>query len=192
MFPYIIRTSDFKSEEGLKALKETFNIDSIEELNDIFYIVVNEDKMKLPIGGRKDGLVNVSSSIPLKFVTNPIRIEDNEQLFELLDLNRGSPSKYFFILNQNNQRNPGKEMTVHQKLFRKFFYENSSFMDSETVFAEILDPKVAKNAFGIIDQNEIVAVQNSNSFSKFNDTKFKSQKFFNLNLEILRLKPLDL
>lgn len=191
MFPYIIRTSDFKSEEGLKALKETFNIDSIEELNDIFYIVVNEDKMKLPIGGRKDGLVNVSSSIPLKFVTNPIRIEDNEQLFELLDLNRGSPSKYFFILNQNNQRNPGKEMTVHQKLFRKFFYENSSFMDSETVFAEILDPKVAKNAFGIIDQNEIVAVQNSNSFSKFNDTKFKSQKFFNLNLEISRLKPLD-
>lgn len=192
MFPYIIRTSDFKSEEGLKALKETFNIDSIEELNDIFYIVVNEDKMKLPIGGRKEGLVNVSSSIPLKFVTNPIRIEDNEQLFELLDLNRGSPSKYFFILNQNNQRNPGKEMTVHQKLFRKFFYENSSFMDSETVFAEILDPKVAKNAFGIIDQNEIVAVQNSNSFSKFNDTKFKSQKFFNLNLEISRLKPLDL
>ena len=94
-----MKTSDFNSDEGVKILKETFNIDSVEELNDIFYIVVNEDKMKLPIGGRSDGSINVSSSIPLKFVTNPTRIEDEEQLFEILDLNRGSPSKYFFVLN---------------------------------------------------------------------------------------------
>ena len=114
--------------------------------------------MKLPIGGRSDGSINVSSSIPLKFVTNPTRIEDEEQLFEILDLNRGSPSKYFFVLNQNNQRNPGKEMSVHQKLFRKFFYENSSFMDSETVFAEITDPLLAKKALGIENANQIVAV----------------------------------
>ena len=49
-------------------------------------------------------------------------------------------------------------MSVHQKLFRKFFYENSSFMDSETVFAEITDPQLAKRALGIENANQIVAV----------------------------------
>lgn len=185
MFPYILNVGDFNSPEGAKALKDVFNIESIEEFKDIFYIVVNEDKMKLPIGGKSDGQVDVSSSIPLKFVTNPLQIKDEEQLFELLDLNRGSPSKYFFILNQNNHTNPGQQMTIHQKLFRKFFYENSSFMDSETIFAEIIDPKLAKRALGIQNSNQFVAVQNSNKYSKFKSEDFKSLKFFNLNLEIL-------
>ena len=99
--------------------------------------------MSLPVGGRFGGDSEISSSIPIKFVTNPIRIKTQDELFDLLDANRGSPVKYFFIVNQNNQKNPGKDMNMHQKIFRKFFYENSSFIDSEVVFAEITDPKLA-------------------------------------------------
>ena len=40
-------------------------------------------------------------------------------------------------------------MSIYQKLFRKFFYENSSFMETETVFAEITDKKLAKRALGL-------------------------------------------
>jgi hypothetical protein len=50
VFPYLIHAADFKNE--MEVLKNVFNIDSLEELNDLFYIVVNQDKMKLPIGGR--------------------------------------------------------------------------------------------------------------------------------------------
>ena len=45
--------------------------------------------------------------------------------------------KYFFILNPNNQTNPGKEMNMQQKIFRKFFYENSSFIDSKSFLQKL-------------------------------------------------------
>lgn len=44
--------------------------------------------MKLPIGGRLGG-DQISSSIPIKFVTNPIRVNTEDDLFDLLDSNRG-------------------------------------------------------------------------------------------------------
>ena len=133
LFPYKINAQDFKDPKYKKLLKDMFNIDSYEELNDIFYIIVNEDKMKLPVGGRLSGqgVAAVSSQIPIKFVTNPLRIGTEDELFDLLDANRGQPIKYFFIVNRNDQKNPGREMNMQQKIFRKFFYENSSFMDSE-------------------------------------------------------------
>jgi hypothetical protein len=34
-------------------------------------------------------------------------------------------------------------MTFQQKLFRKFFYENSSFVDSEVKFLEVTNERVA-------------------------------------------------
>jgi len=61
-------------------------------------------------------------------------------LFELLEVNKESGKKYFFILNKNNQINPGKDMNIEQKMFRKFFYENSRFIEDDSVFAEITDP----------------------------------------------------
>lgn len=67
LFAYKLKASDFRSSEALKSLKQTFNIDSYEELNDLHYIVVNEEKMKMPVGGRSSGQT-VSSSIPIKFI----------------------------------------------------------------------------------------------------------------------------
>lgn len=53
------------------------------------------------------------------------------------------------VLNPNNQQFPGKEMTLTQKMFRKFFYENSSFIESEAIFAEITNKKLALEALGL-------------------------------------------
>lgn len=58
--------------------------------------------MKLPVGGRLSDDTNISSAIPLKFVTNPYRIDTEEELFDLLDANSGNPFKYFVIFNPNN------------------------------------------------------------------------------------------
>jgi hypothetical protein len=40
------------------------------------------------------------------------------------------------VVNDGKFSNP-KDMTLTQKLFRKFFYENSSFIESESIFVEI-------------------------------------------------------
>lgn len=58
--------------------------------------------MKLPVGGRLSEETNISSAIPLKFVINPYRINTEDELFDLLDANRGNPFKYFVICNPNN------------------------------------------------------------------------------------------
>ena len=50
VFPYMIKAKDFK--ENPEVLKEIFGIESYAELNDLHYIAVNVDKMKLPVGGR--------------------------------------------------------------------------------------------------------------------------------------------
>ena len=53
----------------MDELKKVFNIETYQELNDIHYIIVNEDKMKMPIGGRlSNNSTDVSSSIPIKFI----------------------------------------------------------------------------------------------------------------------------
>ena len=63
LFPYKINASEFRAPEDQALLKSIFNIDSFEEFNDIFYIIVNEDKMKLPVGGKLSGdqTTNVST-----------------------------------------------------------------------------------------------------------------------------------
>ena len=151
----MIRATDFKNEPEI--LKTVFNIDSYEELNDLFYIAVNQDRMKLPIGGRF-GEDQISSAIPIKFCVNPIKIGTEDDLFELLEINKGQPTKYFLILNEGRS-NP-KDMSLSQKMFRKFFYENSSFIESETIFVEISNSKLA-NKVGV-KKDKICAIQNEN------------------------------
>ena len=47
-------------------------------------------------------------------------------------------------------------------MFRKFFYENSGFMESETIFAEITNKKLAAEALNLKAPDQIIAVQNNN------------------------------
>lgn len=53
-------------------------------------------------------------------------------------------------------KNP-KDMTLQQKLFRKFFYENSGFIDYEVRFIEITNARVAAK-LGLDDDYTILAV----------------------------------
>lgn len=48
MFPYKIDVRDFKDEETWKVLREALNVESVHELTETDYILVNEDKMKMP------------------------------------------------------------------------------------------------------------------------------------------------
>jgi hypothetical protein len=68
-------------------MKDVFNIDSYEELSDINYIIVNQDKLKLPVGGKLSG-EEVSANIPIKFITNPDRVNTEDELFDILDANK--------------------------------------------------------------------------------------------------------
>ena len=99
-----------------------------------------------------------------------MRVGDKDKLFELLEASKNENTKYFFVLNPNNQANPSKDMTVEQKMFRKFFYENSSFVDGEAIFAEITDPTLALEQLSIANEHQVVAVQNKNELSSFKDT----------------------
>jgi hypothetical protein len=78
-------------------------------------------------------------------------------------------------------------MKIEQKLFRKFFYENSSFIEGETVFAELIDLKVAKNLG--LEEGEVACLVNKNPFEKYKDAQ--DVMFFNLDLEMLKAPRID-
>ena len=67
LFAYKIETSKMRDNKGKRMIKEVFKIDSLEELNNTHYILVNSDGLKLPVGGRVDGS-SIPGSIPIKFV----------------------------------------------------------------------------------------------------------------------------
>jgi hypothetical protein len=56
-------------------------------------------------------------------------------------------------------------MSLQQKLFRKFFYENSGFMDSEVRFLEITNERVGARV-GLNGLDKVMLVQNKNLFGK--------------------------
>ena len=100
-------------------------------------MVVNEDGIKIPV------ISNEEAAITFKFIMNPTKINDLDELYDAFDVNRGNNVKYLIICNPSNFKSPS-EMTLQQKLFRKFFYENSSFIESEVKFIEITNDRIAK------------------------------------------------
>lgn len=55
LISYKLKSEDFKGPENIKILKNSLNLQSYEELNDIRYVLVNGDGMKMPVGGRLTG-----------------------------------------------------------------------------------------------------------------------------------------
>ena len=47
-------------------------------------------------------------------------------------------------------------------MFRKFFYENSKFIEEDSVFVEITNEYIAKEYLDIESEHEIVAAINKN------------------------------
>ena len=73
-----------------------------------------------------------------------------------------------------------KDFTLQNKLFRKFFYENSSSLDDVAHFVEITNQNIAKKV-GITGKDQIVVVQNKNKYSKLEGGQ--DCKLLNLELE---------
>lgn len=66
---------------------------SYEELRDYQYILVNENSMKLPV--EKNG----ANAISYKFIMNPQKINDLDEFYDALDVNKGTNTKYLVICN---------------------------------------------------------------------------------------------
>lgn len=122
---------------------------------------------------------DASGAVAFKFVMNPAKIQDLDELYDALEVNKGSNVKYVVICNPGNHLSPA-DMTLQQKLFRKFFYENSSFIDSEVKFLEITNERVAARV-GLDTLDKIMVVQNSNQFGPMKGCE--EFKLMNLKLE---------
>ena len=77
-----------------------------------------------------------------------------------------------------------KDFTLQNKLFRKFFYENSSSLEDIAHFVEISNRNVAKKV-GLTGKDQIIVVQNKNKYSKLED----AVECKLLNLELERSEP---
>ena len=83
-------------------------------------------------------------------------------------------------------------MRIEQKIFRKFFYENSSFIESESVFGEITDAELVKKIG--LKEGEVACFMNKNKYEKFTsnkDNKIQNIKFFNLDLEVMKSPKIE-
>jgi hypothetical protein len=132
---------------------------------------VNEDGLKMP---------GAQGAIAYKFLMNPARVDNLDDLYDAFEVNRGTNVKYFVMCNPGGLASPS-DMTLQQKLFRKFFYENSSFIDSEVKFLEITNQRVATRFSSLDSQEKIFLVQNSNPFGKLQGAE--EFKLTNLPLE---------
>jgi signal-transduction protein with cAMP-binding, CBS, and nucleotidyltransferase domain len=83
-----------------------FNIHSDEEWNGIGEIVVNEDGMKMPIA-RGDS----EASIVYKFMMNPSKIDNLDDLYDAFEVNKNSNVKYVVMCNPGENKSPS-DMTL--------------------------------------------------------------------------------
>jgi hypothetical protein len=136
-------------------LKKATNIGSREELLDPEYILINDSKLKLPF---QKG--NADTAIAFKFIQNPIQIGSEDDLFDLVEMNKGLPVKYFctFVNKKASTSSAqAEDLTLQNKLLRKLFYENSSFMEDISEFVEISDAQCAERLGGL-KSDEIVVI----------------------------------
>ena len=106
--------------DDLRAL----NIGSSDELQETGYILINEDGLKLP-----QPIVG-DIGIAELFLRNPVQVTSIDDLFDLLEINQGNPTKYCLALKEQN-------FSIQQQIFRKAFYENSQTFQDSMIFAEI-------------------------------------------------------
>lgn len=157
MYPFRLNYEELlQSEEGLKVLGQVFGIHGgKDEWDTISHIVVNEDGLKMPVP-RDESQNDASGAIAFKFVMNPAKIEDLDELYDAFEVNKGSNVKYLVMVNTRDHQNPS-QMSLQQKLYRKFFYENSGFLDSEVKFLEITNERVAARV-GLTSNDVIMMV----------------------------------
>lgn len=150
-------------------------MESVHELNDTAYVLVNEDKMKMP--QPRD---TADPSISFKFIENPIQIDSIDDLYDLFDVHRGESHKYVCMV--KDKGSAPKDFSLQNKMFRKFFYENSAPLEDMVTFVEISSPRLAAK-IGLTSKDQVIVVQNTNKYSSL-PTEFKL-----VNIELERSEP---
>ena len=135
LYAYCIDPADYENEAEL--LRTQLNIESTEELHETAYILVNEDTLKLAQQRN-----HADPAISFKFLQNPLQVNSIDDLYDLLDINKELPVKYFMMMKDEGVR--PKDFTLQSKLFRKAFYENSAAIEDLAVFAEVTNSSLAR------------------------------------------------
>lgn len=130
IFAYKIDAKQFQDEADWGLLKEALNVDDGNELMETRYILINEDKMKMPLAK-----ASADPSISFKFLQNPEKISNIDDLYELFELHRNEPHK--FVCMVKRAKSEPKNFTLQNKIFRKFFYENLAPAEDLMTFVEI-------------------------------------------------------
>jgi hypothetical protein len=99
LFPYRLQWRDISPE----ILGKAFNVDDWDQVS---HIVVNEDGLKIPVMKGDE-----SGAIAFKFMMNPAKINDLDELYDAFDANKGSNVKYVVICNPGNHSSPA-DMTL--------------------------------------------------------------------------------
>ena len=100
LFAYKIDARDFNEESSWNVLKSALNVESVNELMQTSYILINEDRMKLP-----QPKEDADPAISFKFLENPLKVDNLDDLYDLLDLHKNEPHKYVCML-KNSQSEP--------------------------------------------------------------------------------------
>ena len=106
------------------------NVDSVHELAETGYILINEERMKLPMPKERP-----DPALGSKFIQSVIQVSSVDELYDLFDLHKDEPHKFVCMLKSPNSE--PKDFSLQNKMFRKFFYENSSPVDDVMTFVEI-------------------------------------------------------
>ena len=100
-----------------------------------------------------------------RVIQNPAKVKDLDELYDAFEVNKGTNVKYVIMSNNPQTYATTSGMTLQQKLFRKFFYENSGFIESEVKFVEVTNERVAAR-IGIESQDRVYIMQNKNVYGK--------------------------
>ena len=134
-----------------------------EELAETAYIVVNEDGLRMPCDGN-------DSVLARKFIENPVQVGSVDDLYDLMEMNIGNPTKYVLVAK-------GADMKIQNKILRKCFYENSVAFDDMVIFAEVTSGRMQRKLN--LKEGELMVVQNKNDYSSIGEPF----NFLNLELE---------
>ena len=75
-----------------------------------------------------------------------------------------------------------KDYSLQNKMFRKFFYENSAPLEDLVTFVEVTNSRLAQK-LGLTGKDQIVVVQNTNRYNSL------PKEFKLVNLELERSEP---
>ena len=125
-----------------------------------------------------------------RFFTGPSLVQDEDELYDRLEIHKGSSHKYFICLNPAHAVRGYDTVNFNPrvKLFRKFFIENAGMLQGNCTFLELKDKRLAEK-IGITQEGQIYCFENPSILSSRSKNELS---LFNLKLLRTDCGPNDL